>query len=44
MFAEDIIFYTENSKDCTQKLAELVRKFSKFIDADEDGEKALLCV
>ena len=30
LLADDIILYTENSKDSTQKLLELVNEFSKI--------------
>ena len=30
LFADDIILYIENPKDCTPKLLKLINKFSKF--------------
>ena len=29
LYADDMILYTENPKDSTQKLLELIKKFSK---------------
>jgi len=31
LFADDIILYTENPKDSTKKLLELINEFSKFV-------------
>ena len=30
-YAHDMILYTENSKDSTQKLVEVINKFSKVV-------------
>ena len=41
LFADDLILYTENSKDTTRKLLELVNEYSKLEGYKINTEKCL---
>ena len=41
LFADDMILYIENPKDCIRKLLELISEFSKVIGYKIDTQKSL---
>ena len=41
LFADDIILYIENPKDCTRKLLELINEYSKVAGSKISTEKSL---
>ena len=41
LYADDMILYTENSKDSTQKLFELIHKFSKVAGYRINNQKSV---
>ena len=41
VFADDIILYTENTKDCIRNLLELIKEYSKFAGYKINTQKSL---
>ena len=41
LFADDMILYTENTKDSTRKLLELINEYSKFAEYEINTQKSL---
>ena len=41
LFADDMILYTENPKDATRKILELISKFGKVVEYKINTQKSL---
>ena len=44
LFADDMILYTENPKDSTRKLLELINEYSKVAGYKINTQKSLACL